>query len=367
MNPYEKSFSRVKQLCYSGLPLDDLKLAIIGELQGCLHFSGYCFNQYDPATELMVGSHRQGVGGANEHRFFLEQVYFEDYFPAFRRLSQSRAPVEMLSRSTGGKLEKAYRYAAFLRNLNLGDEMRSVLQSGRRTWGSLVLLRSRADGYYGQDDFTLLSRLAPHIGAGMQAAVLRSLSGAAEPPERGAPGVLILGPANEVEYFTPEAEAWLREMGGLPQHWTRVDLLPVAVLHAVSALKHALAMQTEAEASLVPQVSVQGRSGTWVTVQASRMASPAGETGRTLVLLEPSRPRDIGKIQTAAFNLTPQEEAVVKLVFQGKSTQEIAQALFISAYTVQDHLSHIFDKVGVRSRKDLVNQIYLRNQLPLAN
>ena len=38
--------------------------------------------------------------------------------------------------------------------------------------------------------------------------------------------------------------------------------------------------------------------------------------------------------------------------------------LHIAAYTVQDHLSHIFDKVGVRGRRALVKRLYLDSLYP---
>ncbi|KAA0109796.1 LuxR family transcriptional regulator [Mycolicibacterium sp. P1-5] len=51
--------------------------------------------------------------------------------------------------------------------------------------------------------------------------------------------------------------------------------------------------------------------------------------------------------------LTPQEEAVSALVAQGLSNREVAAELFVSAKTVQYHLTRIYAKLGVRSRTEL--------------
>ncbi|WP_055587897.1 LuxR C-terminal-related transcriptional regulator [Streptacidiphilus griseoplanus] len=46
------------------------------------------------------------------------------------------------------------------------------------------------------------------------------------------------------------------------------------------------------------------------------------------------------------------------------STHEISAALHITEYTVQDHLRKIFDKTGVRSRRELTTTLFTRHYLP---
>ena len=48
--------------------------------------------------------------------------------------------------------------------------------------------------------------------------------------------------------------------------------------------------------------------------------------------------------------LTPREEEIVKLIAEGDSTKDIAEALVISAKTVERHRANILQKLGMRDR-----------------
>ena len=49
-------------------------------------------------------------------------------------------------------------------------------------------------------------------------------------------------------------------------------------------------------------------------------------------------------------DLTDRESQVLRLIALGKTNQEISKALFISEYTVANHVSHIFSKINVTNR-----------------
>ncbi len=54
--------------------------------------------------------------------------------------------------------------------------------------------------------------------------------------------------------------------------------------------------------------------------------------------------------------LTPTEHDVVRLVSEGLANKDIATRLFISPRTVQSHLTHVYNKLGVSSRVQLVQE-----------
>jgi DNA-binding CsgD family transcriptional regulator len=68
---------------------------------------------------------------------------------------------------------------------------------------------------------------------------------------------------------------------------------------------------------------------------------------------------DLGRIggRTRQEGLTAAERRVASLVAEGRTNKEIAAALFLGERTVASHLTHIYAKLGIRSRTDLANQL----------
>ena len=54
--------------------------------------------------------------------------------------------------------------------------------------------------------------------------------------------------------------------------------------------------------------------------------------------------------------LTPAEQRVAALVAEGRTNREVAAALFVSERTVESHLSHVYGKLGLRSRTELAGR-----------
>jgi DNA-binding CsgD family transcriptional regulator len=82
------------------------------------------------------------------------------------------------------------------------------------------------------------------------------------------------------------------------------------------------------------------------------------------VIVEPAHPARITPLLMSAYGLTDREQDVTRLVLRGDSTAQIAQRLVVSPHTVQQHLKNIFEKTGVRSRRELVGKVFFAHYEP---
>jgi DNA-binding CsgD family transcriptional regulator len=62
--------------------------------------------------------------------------------------------------------------------------------------------------------------------------------------------------------------------------------------------------------------------------------------------------------------LTPAEERVAALLSTGASNREIAARLVVSEATVKTHVEHIFAKLGVHSRREVIARFPATDQRP---
>jgi DNA-binding CsgD family transcriptional regulator len=101
-----------------------------------------------------------------------------------------------------------------------------------------------------------------------------------------------------------------------------------------------------------------------ITERRARRKSAAGESfSRALAIFErlgaplwaakARRELSATAARPIASGLTQTQQRVAALIAQGQTNREIAAAMFITVNTVQTHVRHIFQKLGVRSRTEL--------------
>ncbi len=76
-----------------------------------------------------------------------------------------------------------------------------------------------------------------------------------------------------------------------------------------------------------------------------------------MVLLEKIIPKHEINIEIVQkeFKISKRELEVVRLICEGLANKEISEKLFISEYTVKDHIKNILRKMGVASRSQIIS------------
>ena len=59
----------------------------------------------------------------------------------------------------------------------------------------------------------------------------------------------------------------------------------------------------------------------------------------------------------AEFSLSARETEIVMLIARGFTTDNVAKKLVISPYTVNTHIRHVYEKVGIHKRSELIDYI----------
>jgi DNA-binding CsgD family transcriptional regulator len=305
--------------------------ALLGRLVG---FDGSCWHTIDPAT-VLITSHLT-LNLPSRFPLLAANEYLADDVNKFADLAARPHPVGLLSQATDGQPQRSQRWREMLRPGGFDAELRVCFVDDAGCWGSLILVRDRGRPDFDPQTMHAVQRLAGTLVTGPRRTVV-ARQASPEQPTQG-PGLAVLDHHGLIESLTPAARHWLDHLG------QGVD---PPVLAAVAA---------SARASGPARARVRTPTGQWLILHGARL--DGDPHGRMSVIIEPPRPDELAPLLIAAYGLSDREQAVTALVFQGRSTRQIARALSVSPYTVQEHLTAVFDKVGVRSRGELVGQVF---------
>ena len=209
---------------------------------------------------------------------------------------------------------------------------------------AIVLHRSHED--FSDEDRHTLELLWPHL---IQA--LRNVRSLSRPRESGTVkslmegrGIVVLDRDCKVELCTEQARLWLTRY--CAETFLRGKIqLPEKVAKWVA---DQLADTSPARA--IPQRDrleplTLSRGENFLTI---RMIADTGRGQHLLVLEEETL--NSPPVALESLGLTEREAEVLAWVAQGKSNPEVGIILGMSARTVQKHLEHVFEKLGVESR-----------------
>jgi DNA-binding CsgD family transcriptional regulator len=335
----ERARERLEVLATADLDPDDACRAAIDVLRGAVGFERWCWPLTDPGSALSTGGTAEFDLWAEVPRIAALEEH-GDVTSKPRLVVAPRASVS-LSAATGGDLARSRRWRECLRPYGVGDELMTVCRDRHGCWGSVELMRDAGDRPFDDDDAELLDRVAPVL-----ATLLRRSRRRSRPVEGGgapAPATLILGPDLQPESWTASFRDWLAELD--------TPTLPPAVYELGARV-----LTPRAEAVGLPaHVRIRSRAGRWATFEGARLEGAT--SGQVAITIREATPEEVFDLLCMTHDLTRRERQLAALLLDGLATKQLAQAMSISPYTVQDHLKAIFAKTGLRTRRELVSHL----------
>src|SRR3954447_25665939 len=343
----------IGRLMHRASDLRDFSLGAARILRRAVPFEGVCVLTMDPATLVPTGEVvENGLPVAAYTRMAEIEGRGED-FNAFRSLALSERHAATLSQATGGELARSERHREIRSPNGFGDELRAALADGQATWGALTLLRGSDTKPFSPADAVLVAEVTHHLAEGLRRAMLLAPATPEPSPGEDAAGVIVLAADGSTALADDAAAAWIDE-------WGANGSVP-PVVNAVAAQARSVAAG-EAHDGRIARARVRATSGRWLVVGASVLGEQPGV--QVAVMIEPAHPHELAPLIAEACGLTEREREVTQLVALGLSTDAMADRLYLSRWTVQDHLKAIFEKVGVATRGELVARMFFGQRTP---
>lgn len=342
----------ITRACRKATDPVELHRAVAAMLPAAVPFARWCGLVVDPASLLATGGyHAEGLPEVVLPRL-VEIEAGEPDVNDLPQLARTRTGVSTIHRATAGDVSSSLRYRDVLEPSGLGTELRAVLRDRSSVWGAVVLLRETGSSDFTDTELAFVADVSPELARGIRRSLFLS-----ELQHRDAahvPGMVVIeldGDEVCTELVTRAARTWLADV----QDGEVGDTgLPVSVV--------SLAMRARNRPADPVSAHLRSRSGQWLTLHGEVLS--AGCPARVSVVVEPTRPHELAEVVCAAYGLTDREREVARLVVNGYSTRDVAQALWLSPWTVQDHLKKVFSKLGVSSRAELTSRLFFDHYVP---
>jgi DNA-binding CsgD family transcriptional regulator len=342
---------QVIRACYAaGDDLPTLRHRFLRALERAVPFDAAFFATADPESLVFTSAFADDTLAASGPLFLDNEYAPQHDVNRFVDLAHAADPVASLDHVTGGQRGASVRWREVMHPLGLGDEARTAFRVDATSWGFLCLHRSGDTGFSTRELGTL-RKLAPHAGVAIRRLVATSVD---------APSVAG-DPRQPTQAVVLVAEQRVLAVAGATD---MIEDVPVVVgdpppMPLMAVVRRLEAIESGAVDGPPAAVRLTALNGTVVSVHAARLVDGSGN-GPVALTLTPAASAERSSLLLAAHGLTPAQRRVAELVLQGRTTAQIVVDLHISAHTVQDHLKVVFDKIGVRSRRELVGALLWR-------
>lgn len=353
----ERAHERIRAASRAGLDvasfLDEASSALASAVPNENHLNGPYWYALDPESRLITSDYG-GEGCELDTAEVMRWEYLEDDVNKYFDVLSHPRGVQTLHEVTAGRPERSRIYREYMAVEGIAQEMLVAL-CGKKgdAWGTVRLNRLRGQPEFNADELAYMAAVAPDLAEGIRRGLV--VGEATDPDHPDAPGLIVLDADGEIASLSAQATSWIERLS----YGSDRGPLPASIASAASA---ALACARGEGPAAESVVRVRVADGSWISVHGTVMR--LGSTATAAVVIEPAHRDRISPLLMVIHGLTPREQGITRLVLQGLSTAQLATRLEISPHTVQQHLKSIFEKVGVRSRRELVATLFFEAYEP---
>ncbi len=323
-----------------------MRVALIEEIRRAVGFDAYAWLLADPETE--VGCAPLAVVPCLPE---LPDLIRLKYLTTVNRWTSLDAGVALLTVATGGRLDRSRVWRELLARYDVADVASLVFRDRFGCWGFLDLWRIGTGTGFTDVEAGLLAALVPPTCEALRRCLARTFDAVPQDLDRRGPVMLVLSPELQVRAQTPETEEYLKIL--VPPD---VDRRPIPA-GAYNVAAQLLAVEAGVD-NHPPSCRVHLSGGVWLTLRAARIdtTTPADQPD-IAVTIESTPPAARMGLFALASGLSEREAELLGHLVAGSDTRLIAQQMFVSEHTVQDHLKSIFAKTGARNRRTLLARV----------
>lgn len=354
----ELARQQIAHLAGSGWSASQLGERLLAAIELAVWSDGAQLCAVDPTTLLFNRLLAVSPGMRPHTHWYLRNLYLNEPLADFTHPNLMRARLTAvvlhdrpetswgLPRHLASRLSEPELYRAYHEFTGAeGGILRAFFPADGQWIAALDLARFDPAAPFRPTDVAFLRLVAPLVGQVLRMALDRErAAGSANTADMQACGVLVLAPNGHVQSATPAAESWLNVLQD-----AAVSLehpLPTVIWSAIAGFR------ANGQRSTPASIRVPTPKG-----QLRIEASPMGADGTVAVVLAPHfQPAPPGI--PAHLNLTRQERQVVEQVVRGLSNRQIAGTLVVTEHTVESHLKHVYEKLNVHSRSQLLARYF---------
>jgi DNA-binding CsgD family transcriptional regulator len=349
--------ARIRQLCCLGLPGELLVPSLLPALRELV--------PSDSAGFFWVDS-RGDMTNLYAERLLPPEVmslYFERFYDgrgsAFRHafLERARAPEGVVATTAEGDFTRTAYYNEILRKLDAHHVLYGIVRDQGAALGQVSLYRATDAPPFSARERADLTSVVRYISHGVAAGMASTMNGAGSYQDTDDEAMLVLE-GGAIRHASEKARRLL--LLATTSEINAASLGAAVNERASLALKQVcdrLQAVGRGEDSAPPAITLESKWGRYV-MRAYWLDDDRSARAPIGVRIQRQEPMILRFVQAMGrLPLSPQQREIALAIAQGKSTQEIADALGVSANTVAYHIKQLFLKLDVHDRAGAVARI----------